>query len=574
MRWFVGKILSLPIWALVFVIGALRFVVPPLLKAVRALFAAYQGMWKWRDEIMTLYRQGRHLQADVRRLGEEQRASNAFHPNKKTVFLLITCGQAVRNFLLSDVLPGLRARFNVVILAPYGHSAEVRARYTQPGVHVLPWFDNFRSAIERFFLYYLMRQSGSGTHKNWLANLEKRAKQTKRWRYGKHLFLHRASKLLGAVIGVRGMHALYHGFYLGLLPRSLFKQLLTTYKPALIISTTAHHAEAWPLTYFGRRLGCKTLANILSWDNPTTKPAMDTSCDYYTVWSEEMKQELARHFSYIKTKPFVTGAPLFDIYYNRPGAMDRTSFLTSLGLSPDLPYILWATNTPSAMPDESEIIIRYWGELNRTPLAGKVGLLVRLHPKEERSLYAALEGQPNVALTVAGPQHWESSDRWLPTDGDMRLLLNSMLHAAATVNVASTMTLESFALAVPTINVAFKSRDDREDQGLMWSFDMYHTSDHYRAIVDNDAVALARSMDDLVEHTIDAIENGTRRKAAMQKTLAQKAAYCDGTSAQRFVEVVTSILEPEKIPQQVRAAIPRGHEPADMSPVPHATPAE
>src|SRR4029450_45196 len=148
----------------------------------------------------------------------------------------------------------------------------------------------------------------------------------------------------------------------------------------------------------------------------------------------------------------------------------------------------------------------------------------------------SLRGLDNVALTLAGPPHWHSSDRWLPTDDDMRLLLNSMLHASVSVNVASTMSLESFALGLPTINVAFKSSENFEDRALLWSFSMYHTSDHYRAIVDNGAVDLARSMEELIDSTIRALEHGNGRAAAMQKTLEQKAGYCDGTSARRFVE--------------------------------------
>jgi hypothetical protein len=131
----------------------------------------------------------------------------------------------------------------------------------------------------------------------------------------------------------------------------------------------------------------------------------------------------------------------------------------------------------------------------------------------------------------------------------MQLLLNSMMHAAVSVNVASTMSLESFALDIPTINVAFKSSSDFADHGSMWSFDMYHFSEHYHALVDNDAVALARSVDDLVAKTIEALNNPEQRRAAMRKTLRQKSAYCDGTSARRFVDVITRIANK---PQEIR----------------------
>src|SRR5665809_48560 len=110
-------------------------------------------------------------------------------------------------------------------------------------------------------------------------------------------------------------------------------------------------------------------------------------------------------------------------------------------------------------------------ELSRSRLAGKIGLLVRLHPKDDQDRYVLLRGLDHVAITCAASPYWQSSDRWLPNRDDMDLLLNSMVHAAVSVNVASTMSLESFALSLPTINVAFKFSEVLKDHNLMWSFD-------------------------------------------------------------------------------------------------------
>jgi hypothetical protein len=329
--------------------------------------------------------------------------------------------------------------------------------------------------------------------------------------------------------------------------KSLFTFLFSTYSPTLVISTTAHHAEAWPLTYFARRSGIKTLANILSWDNTTTKPMMDVACDYYTVWSDEMKAEFAEQFPHIQTETIVVGCPLFDLYYQRPYAKSREDFLAEIGLPPDKPYILYATNTPSAMPDECQVIEQYWQALNRSRLSNRISMLVRLHPKESLEKYQSLFGLKDLIVTRAAKPHWERSDRWLPNHQDMSLLLNSMMHAAASVNVASTMSLESFALELPTINIAFKSSENVKDLGSMWSFDMFHFSEHYHAIVENGSVGLARNVDELVQFTIDALENPSRRKKAMQKTLNQKAAYCDGSSAHRLFDVVTTIVGESKL---------------------------
>lgn len=539
MRWIVGRIIS-------FFLRINALTMRGLILVAVAIGAALRGLYAMSVESRRLREESHRVSADLAAWTTRQRQDYPFPAEKPTIFLLITCGQAVRNFLLSDVLMLLKQKFNVVILTPYAYSASFRQAYLGPGVHVLPWFENFRTTLEKFFQYYQMKMSLSRTHASWLANLEDRAKSggANRTRFYKHLALRRSSDAAGRVLGRKRMQGLYASYFHAYLDKSMFAKLFSAYRPALVISTTAHHAEAWPLTYHAQNNGCRTLAHILSWDNPTTKPTMDTSCDVYTVWSPEMQQEMAQHFPHLKTTTVVTGTPLFDLYYKRPGAEDRSAFLAGLGLDPALPYVLWTTNTPSGMPDENIIVREFWLKMQLTPMAGKVSLLVRLHPKELEEKYQELRAFPNVALTNAGDPHWGKSDRWLPDHGDMRLLVNSMIHAAVSINVASTMSLESFAVGLPTINVAFKSTKQIKDHGLLWSFDMYHASDHYRALVENGAVDIVRSMDALIASTIEALRDGTSRQEAMRKTLDQKAAHCDGTAARRFCEAVEHAAMP------------------------------
>ncbi len=544
MRWVGGWIVSLFVW-LVVILGPVVNMVAIVFQKIGGAFGTMsRSLSRIAEEAGHLRKESGRIAADLETWSADQAVRFPMPADRKTVFLLITCGQAVRNFMVSDVFSGLKDRFNVIILSPYAYSDDFRRRYEGPGVHILPWFESFRTRLEKFFHYYLMKKSGSRTHASWLENLEARAREQGegRMRFLKHLALRRTSDATGAVIGRKGMQSLYAAYFHTYLDKRLFSRLFETYRPALVISTTAHHAEAWPLTYHARNNGSATLGNILSWDNPTTKPAMDSSCDHYTVWSEEMKGEMAAHFPYIKTNTVVTGAALFDIYFQRPGAKERGAFAESLGLPANLPYILWTTNTPAGMPDEHIIVREFWHRMLKAEMAGKCALLIRLHPKESDENYLDLKDLPNVALTLAGDPHWSQSDRWLPDESDMNLLVNSMIHAAVSINVASTMSLESFAVGLPTINVAFKSTNQVKDHGLLWSFDMYHASDHYKALVDNGAVDIVRSMDELVEAAIRSLKDGTVRQDAMRRTLRQKAAYSDGTAGRRFVEVVEDIV--------------------------------
>ena len=120
---------------------------------------------------------------------------------------------------------------------------------------------------------------------------------------------------------------------------------------------------------------------------------MDVACDYYTVWSEEMKGELADQFPHIKTEAIITGCPLFDVYYQKPYALTpRDVPRPSRSFRRQALHPLRHEHA-GGMPDECEVVEQYWEALNRSPLGGKVSMLVRLHPKENMAKYQSLRGR-------------------------------------------------------------------------------------------------------------------------------------------------------------------------------------
>lgn len=503
---------------------------------------------KFRNETKERRAEARTWESQFDDAMSQQATQNPFDENKDTIFLVVTSGQAVRLILLTDVIERLKARFNVVIISQYSNNPAFVKEHGGKGVHLLPWFEKFKSRIGNVFQYYLMERSGSATHRDWLANLESRSPgqealhgfRTGHRRFDSHAKARKFSNALGAVFGARGLLHLYHAFLLSYLPRRILRRLFDRYRPCAVISTSSHHISAWPLTFFGRQSGIETLAYVISWDNCTTKVTLDPYCSSYAVWSEEMAEELHRCCPYVSARTFVVGSPLFDMYYRDDLLLDRRDFLKSLKLPEDRPYIVYATNTPAAMPDEPDLIADYWDALSRTLLAGKVSLLVRLHPADDIERYEALRQRPGLAITLANEGSEQGIEAWIPTRKNMSLLLNTIKHASVSVNVASTMSLESFAAGVPTINVGFRARPEIREK-FLWRFAMYHTSEHYRALIDNGAVEVARNLDELVAMTRDVLEGTTDRREAMTKTLLQKAGFHDGASAGRLSDLMVTI---------------------------------
>jgi hypothetical protein len=119
MRRIVGKMVAAALPAVIPLLGRL----PGRFKFLRA----------WAAEIPEHRAEAETLSNEVTRLIDEQVAANPLDPARKTVFLVLTSGQAVRNFLCSDVLPLLRARYNLVLIANFAGSIRAQAYTCCPG---------------------------------------------------------------------------------------------------------------------------------------------------------------------------------------------------------------------------------------------------------------------------------------------------------------------------------------------------------------------------------------------------------------------------------------------------------
>ena len=121
---------------------------------------------------------------------------------------------------------------------------------------------------------------------------------------------------------------------------------------------------------------------------------------------------------------------------------------------------------------------------------GSPQLLVRVYPKDRTGRFAGLERRrPDILFPRA---KWV--DAWLtPTVEDNQFYTNTLRHAAAGVNVASTVSLELAMFDNPVINVGYNP------PGMQPRVDYirYYDFDHYAPLVRERAVDLARCAEEM-----------------------------------------------------------------------------
>jgi hypothetical protein len=118
---------------------------------------------------------------------------------------------------------------------------------------------------------------------------------------------------------------------------------------------------------------------------------------------------------------------------------------------------------------------------------GPPQLLVRVYPKDQTGRFDEVKKSNPDVLFPAIP--WEPA--WqTPRLEDAPLLTNMLRHAAAGINVASTVSLELCMFDKPVINVGYNPPSVNVTE---LDYARYYKFDHYRKVVESGAVSVARS---------------------------------------------------------------------------------
>ncbi len=197
-----------------------------------------------------------------------------------------------------------------------------------------------------------------------------------------------------------------------------------------------------------RKLGIAVVAGIGSWDHLTTKGLVKALPDRILVWNEVQRRE-ARELHRVPDRLIaVTGAQLFDTWFERHPATTREQLLAPLGLDPAHPLVLYVGSSPNITDAPAEESwVRRWLEAARArPGLAELSLLVRPHPGNVAH-WREVELPPGAAIA---PRERPSIPM---TEADEALYFDSIHHAAAVVGINTSAIVESLIQRRPVLTV-------------------------------------------------------------------------------------------------------------------------
>jgi hypothetical protein len=218
------------------------------------------------------------------------------------------------------------------------------------------------------------------------------------------------------------------------------------------------------------KLGICSAVAVLSWDNLTTKGTFHIYPDKVLVWNEKIAEEAVRLHDVRYEKIFITGAPVFDFWFDMQPSMTYSDFCRCTGLDQTKPYILYLCSSKYIARDEHRYIKELFQAFQQSQYRDRFQLLVRPHPLNARIWENANPDEFCI---------WPKESKWTDSDDVKQEYFNSIYHSSAVAGINTSAFLESAILDKPCLAI-MDDRYKNKQTGL----------GHFKHLIDGDFIEM------------------------------------------------------------------------------------
>ena len=225
-------------------------------------------------------------------------------------------------------------------------------------------------------------------------------------------------------------------------PDATAMRVIREHEPDLVLITPLVDLGSDQIEYVkaARQLGVRTGLCVHSWDNLTTKGLIGLMPDGIFVWNEAQRREAITLHGAAAGQVTVTGAPVYDQWFERRPNSGRAEFCARVGLADERPFFLYLCSSPFIAPDEVSFITRWVTAVRSAsdPEVRRAGILIRPHPSADPAIWATFDAArfDNVVVWPAGGAN--------PVDAASKSdYFDSMYHAAAAVGINTSAQIEA-----------------------------------------------------------------------------------------------------------------------------------
>lgn len=288
----------------------------------------------------------------------------------------------------------------------------------------------------------------------------------------------------------------------------LSKAQLNLHQPDLVFCSNQRNTQAISSLLAARDLGIKTVCFIQSWDNvPKAMQVVET--DYYLVWSDLMKNELLKHYDFIKEEQvIVTGTPQFEPHYDNSLLESRKNFFKQYNLDVKIKYICFSGDDETTSPLDQYYLEDLANVVRSLNSKGEnLGIIYRKCPVDITNRYDNILEANNDVIKILDPVWKQISGKEhevLPTPEDSKMLYNVCEHSEFVTNVCSSTVFDFVAHKKSCIYYNYEQPQLKKgirDIGQNYNYV------HFRSMPSKDAVVFCTDKNDL-ENLVLAVLKG------------------------------------------------------------------
>lgn len=455
----------------------------------------------------------------------------------KKILISISDGMVERNLLKTDFFPLLKKSDVTIELVssnePYYHYLVERYASDNVHIHYVPYtiqkIDALFTVILRNSIHtYSVAEDQYNYFKG---------------RYGRpkvSLLTYLAYRVFWHGGGIKLGRALLRWLYRQFSPSTYCADLLREIQPDLVFVPSINPTD-YKLVQQAKKQGFKCIQMIKSWDNLTSKTFLAVLPDYLVTHNEVMKQEAIDLDDIPSERIFVSGIPQFDylVTHQKKLIESRDSFYAKLNIDPKKQVILFSASGDSISPHDRDYLFMLDEAIEQGRLPADTHIQVRSHPKYTSDLTGV---DKLTHITVERPFSYLSQGYrdWVFEEKDLAHWYNSIHHSAAVINVASTMAIDAAVLNRPIVSLGF---DGYTDLPFDQSIRRYYKRDHYKNVVETDAISLVTSEQQLLDAITRYLQEPTYKDKERARLVKQQCYKLDGQSSKRLVDFLLTQIK-------------------------------